>query len=81
MGYGKTACHTFVRWLEYDRSGLGRSEDPPVAPEEITAVSVATELDILLKTAGGPVFGRKSFVYFAMCNKNCLFKNKILDEK
>lgn len=41
----------FARWLEYDRSGLGRSEDPPVTPEEITAVSVATELDILLKTA------------------------------
>jgi pimeloyl-ACP methyl ester carboxylesterase len=41
-----------VRWLEYDRSGLGRSEDPPEAPEEISAASVAAELDILLKTAG-----------------------------
>ncbi|KIN02231.1 hypothetical protein OIDMADRAFT_28339 [Oidiodendron maius Zn] len=46
----KRLVTSFARWLKYDRSGLGRSEDPPVTPEEITAVSVATELDILLKT-------------------------------
>jgi pimeloyl-ACP methyl ester carboxylesterase len=42
----------FARWLNYDRSGLGRSENPPEAPEAISAVSVATELDILLRNAG-----------------------------
>ena len=42
----------FARWIEYDRSGLGKSESPPEAPDSISAVSVAKELDILLKTAG-----------------------------
>jgi len=42
----------FARWIEYDRSGLGKSESPPEAPESISAVSVAKELDVLLKTAG-----------------------------
>jgi pimeloyl-ACP methyl ester carboxylesterase len=42
----------FARWVEYDRSGLGRSEDHVVAPETISAASVAADLDILLKTAG-----------------------------
>jgi pimeloyl-ACP methyl ester carboxylesterase len=42
----------FARWLNYDRSGMGRSESPPKAPEAITAVSVATELDTLLNSAG-----------------------------
>jgi len=41
----------FVRWVEYDRSGLGRSESPPAPPEAITAVSVAAELYTLVKTA------------------------------
>lgn len=31
---------------------MGRSESPPKAPEAITAVSVATELDTLLNSAG-----------------------------
>jgi pimeloyl-ACP methyl ester carboxylesterase len=42
----------FARWLAYDRSGSARSEDPPVKPEAISAVSVAAELDILLRKAG-----------------------------
>ncbi|KAE9377385.1 alpha/beta-hydrolase [Stipitochalara longipes BDJ] len=42
----------FARWLEYDRSGSARSEDPPEKPEAISAVSVATELDTLLTNAG-----------------------------
>lgn len=42
----------FARWVEYDRSGLGRSESPPQAPKAISALSVATELDRLLKSAG-----------------------------
>jgi pimeloyl-ACP methyl ester carboxylesterase len=42
----------FARWLEYDRSGTARSDDPPEKPEAISAVSVATELDILLTNAG-----------------------------
>lgn len=41
----------FARWVQYDRSGLGRSEPPPQLPEAITAASVASELDILLKNA------------------------------
>jgi len=41
----------FARWVEYDRSGLGRSESPPEAPRAITAVSVAKELDVLLRNA------------------------------
>jgi len=39
----------FARWLQYDRSGLGRSESPPEDPEAISAVSVASELDTLLR--------------------------------
>jgi len=42
----------FARWLNYDRSGSGRSEDNPDKPEAISAVSVATELDTLLVNAG-----------------------------
>jgi pimeloyl-ACP methyl ester carboxylesterase len=42
----------FARWLAYDRSGQVRSEDPPEKPEAISAVSVATELDTLLRNAG-----------------------------
>lgn len=42
----------FARWVEYDRSGLGMSEDPIETPEEISAASVAADLDVLLKTAG-----------------------------
>lgn len=42
----------FARWVNYDRSGLGRSDGPDPAPESISAVSVATELDTLLKVAG-----------------------------
>ncbi|KAL3417329.1 alpha/beta hydrolase [Phlyctema vagabunda] len=41
----------FARFLWYDRSGLGKSEGPPDAPMVISAVSVATELDILLRNA------------------------------
>jgi pimeloyl-ACP methyl ester carboxylesterase len=41
----------FARWLNYDRSGSGYSEDYPEKPEAISAVSVATELDTLLKNA------------------------------
>lgn len=44
----------FARWLEYDRSGLGRSEDPVEAPEETTAASVAADLDFLLKITEVP---------------------------
>lgn len=42
----------YARWVQYDRSGLGRSEAPPQQLEAITAVSVATELDTLLKNSG-----------------------------
>jgi len=42
---------SFARFLNYDRSGMGRSESPSEAPDAISAVSVATELDTLLKTA------------------------------
>ena len=42
----------FSRWVEYDRSGLGRSEDHVATPEVISAASVAADLDVLLKTAG-----------------------------
>lgn len=42
----------FARWLNYDRSGLGKSEAPPKQPKSTSAASVASELDILLKTAG-----------------------------
>ena len=47
----KTRYYSFARWVEYDRSGLGRSESPPEPPEAISAVSVAAELDALLKNA------------------------------
>ncbi|TVY57345.1 Uncharacterized protein LSUE1_G009505, partial [Lachnellula suecica] len=47
----------FARRVAYDRSGLGQSESPLEPPEAITAVSVATELDALLKSAGiGPPY-------------------------
>ena len=39
----------FYRFLCYDRSGLGKSDSPPIPPKTITAVSVAGELDILLR--------------------------------
>ena len=39
------------RWLEYDRSGLGRSEGRPGAPDRVSAADAAAELDLLLKTA------------------------------
>ncbi|CAI7669112.1 unnamed protein product [Penicillium pancosmium] len=42
----------FARWLNYDRSGMGRSEGPDQTPPSISAVSVAAELDVLLKNAG-----------------------------
>jgi pimeloyl-ACP methyl ester carboxylesterase len=42
----------FARWLNYDRSGMGRSEGPDQTPPSISAASVAAELDILLKNAG-----------------------------
>ncbi|KAH8811057.1 Alpha/Beta hydrolase protein [Xylogone sp. PMI_703] len=42
----------FARFLCYDRSGLGRSESPPNPPDAISAVSIATDLDTLLKNAG-----------------------------
>lgn len=38
------------RRLGYDRSGLGRSECRPGAPQRISAVDAAAELDLLLKT-------------------------------
>lgn len=42
----------FARWLNYDRSGMGRSEGPDQTPTSISAASVAAELDILLENAG-----------------------------
>lgn len=42
----------FARWLNYDRSGMGRSEGPDQTPPSISAISVAAELDVLLKNAG-----------------------------
>lgn len=42
----------FSRVLFYDRSGLGKSEGPANAPKAISAVSIANELDTLLKNAG-----------------------------
>lgn len=42
----------FARWLNYDRSGMGRSEGPDQTPPSISAASVAAELDILLTNAG-----------------------------
>ncbi|KAJ5145412.1 hypothetical protein N7448_002804 [Penicillium atrosanguineum] len=42
----------FARWLNYDRSGMGRSESLAQMPESISAESVAAELDTLLKNAG-----------------------------
>lgn len=42
----------FARWVQYDRSGMGRSESPPEIPKAISALSVAKELDLLLKNAG-----------------------------
>lgn len=42
----------FARFLWYDRSGLGKSESPPNPPDAISAVSVATDLDTLLRNAG-----------------------------
>ncbi|KAJ5764765.1 hypothetical protein N7520_004324 [Penicillium odoratum] len=41
----------FARWVEYDRSGMGRSESPVQIPELISAKSVAAELDVLLKVS------------------------------
>ncbi len=38
--------------MQYDRSGLGQSESPPEAPEAITAASVASDLDAVLRNAG-----------------------------
>lgn len=34
----------FARWPNYERSGMGRSESPLVAPESTSAVSVAAKL-------------------------------------
>lgn len=48
----KRLVSPFARWVEYDRSGLGRSEDPVETREEISAASVAADLDLLLETAG-----------------------------
>jgi pimeloyl-ACP methyl ester carboxylesterase len=42
----------FSRVLFYDRSGLGKSEGPANAPKAISAISIATELDTLLKNTG-----------------------------
>jgi pimeloyl-ACP methyl ester carboxylesterase len=39
----------FARFLCYDRSGMGKSECYPEAPEAITAVAIAHELNTLLK--------------------------------
>ncbi|KAI2733363.1 hypothetical protein CBS147332_378 [Penicillium roqueforti] len=41
----------FARWLNYDRSGLGRSEGPNQTPPSISAASVAADLDTLLRNA------------------------------
>ncbi|KAJ5404458.1 alpha/beta-hydrolase [Penicillium cosmopolitanum] len=41
----------FARWLNYDRSGMGRSEGPNQTPPSISAASVAAELDTLLRNA------------------------------
>lgn len=41
----------FARFLWYDRSGLGRSDTPPILPDAISATSIAADLDSLLKTA------------------------------
>ena len=41
----------FARWLNYNRSGLGRSEGPNQTPPSISAASVAADLDTLLRNA------------------------------
>ncbi|CZR66310.1 related to alpha/beta hydrolase [Phialocephala subalpina] len=41
----------FARWVQYDRSGLGRSEAPPHQPDAINAAAVARELETLLKNS------------------------------
>jgi pimeloyl-ACP methyl ester carboxylesterase len=41
----------FARFLQYDRTGLGQSESPPELPEAISAASVASDLDTLLRNA------------------------------
>jgi pimeloyl-ACP methyl ester carboxylesterase len=41
----------FAGSLWYDRTGLVKSESPPDAPDAISAVSVARDLDILVKNA------------------------------
>ncbi|KAL7927021.1 Alpha/Beta hydrolase protein [Trichoderma austrokoningii] len=48
----KRLVSPFARWVEYDRSGLGRSEDAVETREEISAASVAADLALLLETAG-----------------------------
>ncbi|KAJ3111429.1 hypothetical protein HK100_002691 [Physocladia obscura] len=47
----KRSVEQFARWVQYDRSGFGKSEDYPSPPEKITTVMVARELDILLTNA------------------------------
>lgn len=42
----------FARWLNYDRSGMGRSEGVDQTPPTISAASVAAELETLLMNAG-----------------------------
>jgi pimeloyl-ACP methyl ester carboxylesterase len=48
----KRGVTAFAPWVEYDRSGLGKSESPPIPPESISAASVAAELSTLLENAG-----------------------------
>jgi hypothetical protein len=44
----KRLVGSFTRYLQYDRTGLGKSESPPEVPDAISAVSVAADLDLLL---------------------------------
>ncbi|KAE9379584.1 alpha/beta-hydrolase [Stipitochalara longipes BDJ] len=48
----KQLVSKFSRFLQYDRTGLGQSESPPVLPEAISGTSVASDLDTLLQNAG-----------------------------
>ena len=48
----KDRVSKFARFVQYDRTGLGQSESPPVLPEAISAADVASDLDTLLRNAG-----------------------------
>jgi pimeloyl-ACP methyl ester carboxylesterase len=41
----------FSRFIQYDRTGLGQSESPLELPRAISAASVASDLDTLLRNA------------------------------